>query len=218
MTEHSEAPERFDVIAGAVCLDFANTVGGRRGGEAREHVPTYAALVEWGREVGVLAPDDAARLEQQAVRRRDEAGAVLARAVALREAIYALFAARLEGRESAAQDLASLNAELGRALHHMVVASTPDGFTWQWTRDEEALDPMLWRVARSAADLLLSPTLGSVRQCADETCGWLFLDTTRNRSRRWCDMRGCGNRAKVRRHRARQRMDQDGPETATTAT
>ncbi len=50
---------------------------------------------------------------------------------------------------------------------------------------------MLHAIARSAAELLISPELGRVRQCADtiDGCGWLFLDTTRNRSRRWYDMR-----------------------------
>jgi predicted RNA-binding Zn ribbon-like protein len=132
--------------------------------------------------------------------------------VALREAIYEIFTALLTGAEPAADDLAILNAELAHALAHMALAYTPDGFAWQWrgaTRAVDAMDGILWRVARSAADLLLSPTALAMRQCASESCGWLFIDTTRNRSRRWCDMRGCGNRAKVRRHRARQRI-QDG--------
>lgn len=199
---------QFEVIAGAACLDFANTVGGRRGGHTEEYLGTYGDLVRWGSQAGVLSAEETSRLMREAREHPDEAGRVLARAVALREAIYGIFTALVEGAEPTASDLGVLNAELAHALRHMALAHTADGFAWQWTGDERAQDAMLWRVARSAADLLLAPTAGSVRQCASETCSWLFVDTTRNRSRRWCDMRGCGNRAKVHRHRARRRADQ----------
>ena len=79
------------------------------------------------------------------------------------------------------------------------------GYTWVWDEGGRALDSMLWPVARSAADLLTSGELQAVRQCAGRACGWLFLDTSRNRTRRWCDMSVCGNRAKARRHHERLR-------------
>jgi predicted RNA-binding Zn ribbon-like protein len=60
-------------------------------------------------------------------------------------------------------------------------------------------------VARSAAELLISPERACVRECASETCTWLFVDTTKNHSRRWCDMNSCGNRYKVRKFRAKPR-------------
>jgi predicted RNA-binding Zn ribbon-like protein len=68
---------------------------------------------------------------------------------------------------------------------------------------------MLWPVARSAADLLTSQEQSRVRECAASDCGWLFLDLSRNRSRRWCDMETCGNRTKARRHYARSKQEQD---------
>jgi len=212
MTERDAALDGFDPIAGAVCLDFANTVGGLRGHEAHDYLATYADLVRWGRREGVLTAEEADRLAREAATRPEEAGATLARAVALREAVYRLFAAIPRRADPAPEDLAALNAELGPALGHAFIARTPGGFAWRWATGGRALDPMLWRVARSAADLLLSPALGAVRQCASDTCGWLFIDATKNRSRRWCDMRGCGNRAKARRHRARQRTAPERPE------
>ena len=67
---------------------------------------------------------------------------------------------------------------------------------------------MLWPVVQSAVDLMTSPELDRVGQCADDRgCGWLFVDTTKNRSRRWCDMRDCGNRAKARRHYAKKKSE-----------
>ena len=75
---------------------------------------------------------------------------------------------------------------------------------WTWT-DEDVLDRMLWPVVRSSAELLVEGDLTRVRQCHGEQCGWLFVDMTKNRSRRWCDMGDCGNLAKVRRFRSRHR-------------
>ena len=73
-----------------------------------------------------------------------------------------------------------------------------------WT--PEAVSAMqLDTMDRSAAELLTSPDLPLVRECAGYDCGWLFMDTTKNRSRRWCDMATCGNRAKGRRHYERRR-------------
>jgi predicted RNA-binding Zn ribbon-like protein len=63
---------------------------------------------------------------------------------------------------------------------------------------------MLWPIASSAADLLTSERLKKVRLCEAKTCTWLFLDESRNHSRRWCDMKVCGNREKARRHYQRE--------------
>ena len=65
-------------------------------------------------------------------------------------------------------------------------------------------DAILWPVAVAAADLLTTRDHPLLRECASDECSWLYLDTTRNHSRRWCDMKGCGNKAKVRRYRQRQ--------------
>ena len=85
-------------------------------------------------------------------------------------------------------DLELLNQELLPALSHARIVEADHGFTWDWADDRQTLDRMLWPVARSAAELLSSAQLNRARQCADDRCGWLFLDMSRNRSRRWCSM------------------------------
>jgi predicted RNA-binding Zn ribbon-like protein len=69
---------------------------------------------------------------------------------------------------------------------------------------------MLWPIVDAAADLLVRGEPERIKTCGSATCGWLFLDLSRNRSRRWCDMKDCGNRAKARRHYARRK---ETPET-----
>ena len=107
---------------------------------------------------------------------------------------------------TAAADLDALNATLARALPHLRIVPEADAYAWNWAGEEDALDSMLWPVARSAGDLLTSDELKRVGECQGDGCGWLFLDMSRNRSRRWCDMGDCGNRAKARRHYHRQKV------------
>ena len=193
-------------------LDFANTLEGRLTSHPREPFRSYGDLLSWGRRTGMVAPDAAPRLTLEATRRTAAAAAILDRAVALREAIYRIFSAVTAKRTPEAADLDLLNIVLSEALAALQVAPTADGFVWAWDSQRPELGHVLWPVAQSAADLLTSVDLHAVRECAAPDCGWLFLDTSRNHSRRWCDMKACGNRAKARRHYERNR--QAGEDTA----
>jgi predicted RNA-binding Zn ribbon-like protein len=191
-----------------LCLDFANTVSWRGNDQRHDWLDSYSNLVGWGQLVGVLTDDEAGSLLQEAARRPQEAAQVLERAVALREALYGLFSVVAAGLPPGVTDLDILNAALSRALAHSQLVSTMDGFEWAWVSATGDLERMLWPVAQSAADLLAEGDLKRVGECQGEGCGWLFIDSSRNRSRRWCDMQMCGNRAKAQRHyrRKSQRM------------
>jgi predicted RNA-binding Zn ribbon-like protein len=125
----------------------------------------------------------------------------------LRESLYRLFKSAIEGLEPRASDLAVLNEELSKARSREHLARVGDSFAWEWSDSRDELDRLLWPVARSAAELLTSSDLSRLRECGGENCGWIFTDTSRNRSRQWCYMQGCGNLAKVRRFRSRQRVE-----------
>ena len=190
---------RFELSGGRLCLDFANTLDDRLTDHAKELLNRYTDLVSWSHQVGMVTERAAQRLMHQATRRPGDAAAVVERAIPLREALYRLFSAIVGKRQPPEADLALLNAALGEALARSRIVPTAQGFRWGWT-DDEALDRLLWPVVRSAASLLTSEELAAVRECAAANCGWLFLDISRNRSRRWCNMAVCGNRAKARRH------------------
>ena len=202
-------------VGGRLCLDFVNTVkgrleteGGRRAGNrdqvVGERLVSYEALLRWGALAGALTERDARKMAQEASVRTAQANAVLARSVACRDAIYRIFKATIEQRKPVAEDLAALNSELRVARGHEWLVASPR-FAWQWETDSLSLDRMLWPVVRSTADLLTAADLTRVRQCPGEECGWLFLDISRSGRRQWCDMADCGNLAKVRRFRERQR-------------
>jgi predicted RNA-binding Zn ribbon-like protein len=191
---------KFDLSGGELSLDFANTMDNRLAPEKlADNLKTYAHLLAFALQSGILSAGDEARLLRSASSSPAEAARVLRQAIELREAIYrvgAAFAARHQPHHA---DLVLLNQQVQTALQHRRLESAKEGLLWRWTDDDELAAP-LWRIAKSAADLLSSHEAHSIRECAEETCGWLFVDRSRNRARRWCDMKTCGNRAKARRH------------------
>jgi predicted RNA-binding Zn ribbon-like protein len=206
-TEHTLTAGNVRLLGGVLCLDFANTANWHKSDQPVELLVEYADLVGWAGHTNIVNDDEAATLLRQAAYRPAEAEAVRQRAVALREAIYRIFVAIADTERPEVDDLELLNQELLPALSHARIVEADHGFTWDWADDRQTLDRMLWPVARSAAELLSSAQLNRARQCADDRCGWLFLDMSRNRSRRWCSMDECGNRNKARNYYRRQRND-----------
>lgn len=195
----SDGPQ---LVGGRPCLDFINTEGAARNGPP-ERITSYDDLLSWTVHAGVLEEEEARPLAtMRSAKVRDE---VLERAIRFREAIYRIFAATLAREPAAEADRAILDAELGIAFSHRRLV--PSDGSWRWEFEGTAVDSMLWGLAADAADLLVSEELDRVKQCSGDTCSWLFLDRSRNRSRRWCDMADCGNRSKARRHYARQKAE-----------
>lgn len=195
----------FELSGGNLGLDFANTVDKRPTSQPVELLRSFADLVSWARQAGALLGPEAARLTREASRHPREVLSVLDKARALREALFHAFAAAAAGRHVPKAALETLNPAMAQAFARLrLLPGDGRGARWAWA-DDRALDRMLWPVLRAAASLLTGDELPRVRECAADDCGWLFLDRSKNRSRRWCDMTVCGNRDKVRRHRARQR-------------
>jgi predicted RNA-binding Zn ribbon-like protein len=194
----------FEISGGSLCLDFTNTVDWRPSPRRRELLNSYEDLISWSEQAGALGGKEARRLRRRAAAQKGRAASVLRRARHLREAIFGVFVAAASDARPPAEALALINEALPGALGRLRLSGGAEGVGWTWT-DEPALDRMLWPVLRSAADLLTSGDLDRVRVCAADKCDWLFLDKSRNRSRRWCDMTVCGNRDKVRRHYERSR-------------
>jgi predicted RNA-binding Zn ribbon-like protein len=205
--EDRPATPSFDLSGGAPCLDLANTWADR-GRPETETLHGYPDLVAFALQAGLLSASEAARLAGLAARQPRAAEAVFARGRELREDLYRIFSAVAARRAPAAVDLERLNAALPAALSHLRLERRGAGFAWAWAAPaapgKAPLEAPLWPILRSAADLLTSDARRQVRECAGAACTWLFLDRSRNRSRRWCSMDTCGNRAKARRHYRRK--------------
>ena len=201
----------FDLDGGNLCLDFANTRSA-----SGEHLRSYADLVAFAQQSALLTPSDVDWLHAQAEREPLVAQNVLSRARHLREALRDIFSAIADQREPAAVDLRMLNGDLALSLPNARVEQTADGFAWTWSG--RTLESVLWPISRSAADLLISDLeRRKVRQCGSGDCDWLFLDTSKNRSRQWCSMQSCGNREKARRHYERVKRARSAAPSASAA-
>ena len=205
MVENVIQTQIFDLTGGLLCLDFANTVDDRTEFHPQELLNSYNDLVSWSEQAHVLTEQEAQRLLEKAARRPSEASRVLKRAVAIREAIFRIFKAVAEDASPEDEDLVSLSAAVADAQNHAQIVLKANGFIWNWAGNAGDLDRMLWPVVRSAADFLTSDELDTVRVCASDSCNWLFLDTSKNHSRRWCNMKSCGNREKARRFYSRKK-------------
>ncbi len=189
-----------------ICLEFTRTVGWAARDRPDDELVSYPALVGWAAEQGILDPSVSRRLRRRAAEDEGAAARVLAAGIELRRLLYRIFSAVGTGTPPAEADVQALNALLPEANRRLRLVRTGRGFSWDWRDDPEpALDRVLWPIVRSAAQLLTADELSRVRLCDADDCGWLFVDASRNRSRRWCDMSDCGNRAKARRYRQRQR-------------
>src|SRR5881396_2760452 len=188
-TLRSEPDYTFDFCGGQLAIDFTNTVGSR-GGAPEEHLRTFGDLVAWAEARGILPRAGAARLRREAAGRPAAARAALGRALELREALYRVIEAAAATRRPAPADLAIVNAQVRETFSRMRLSGRRSRLelTTEDAGTGSMADPMLTPVVRAAVELLTSEDIARVRTCADESCAWLFLDTTRSRTRRWCDM------------------------------
>ena len=192
----------FHLTGGQLCLDFANTISWRFSGRATDRLPDYGELLSWTRQARVLPREECRRLAVLASQRPHDAATVLERARDLREALYRSFRAIIDHGRPLPDDIAAINRALAHSMAqwHLEGARAPFKLVWG---SRDTLDPMLGPVLKSAAELLASDELNDLRTCGNPKCGWLFVDRSRNRMRRWCDMKVCGNRGKAQRYHER---------------
>lgn len=198
--------KRFDFDGGTVALDFVNTVGNMRGPDEEEWLLDFGDLVYWAEQAHLLDKRAAAKLGD--VPRAEQA---FAEAIRLREALHDVVLASIEGRRAPAESLEALNRWICDALAQRRLH--PKGRAFEARFDDDGAPLAFLRpVALDAADLLERELAEErVRRCGEAEvgrCGWVFLDETKNASRRFCSMTSCGNRAKQRRFQERRRKAQ----------
>jgi predicted RNA-binding Zn ribbon-like protein len=191
--------DNLKLLGGWLCLDFVNTIEwwGKNG--PVEYLKTYNDLIAWERHAGVLTYQEASLLAQKAFESQSEADRVLNRGIKLRENIYRIFCAIIAGDKVPAEALVLFNKNLATTMQSAQILQGQGQFRWDVSGDKSRLDWLLNPIIYSASDLLVSEALKKVKICCNPFCGWLFLDSSRNQSRRWCDIKACGNRAKATR-------------------
>lgn len=213
MALHGRPAGEMNLVGGQLFLDFVNTVGSRRNSPTQgpavcdDKLRDYLDVVAWGRHTKLLSNAEAELLLRESGRLPKEASAVYRRALRLREAIYQVCQSVLSSAQPETGQLEVINLELLIARQAERFVRRKARFGFEWNAPSSALDRVLWFVTQSAVQWLTTGDLSRLRECGGEDCGWVFEDTSRNRSRQWCDMSDCGNRAKIRRFRIRHQRD-----------
>ncbi len=203
-------------LGGSRCLDFINTAEFRGSSQAIEFLHSYAHVLAWGWRSGTLNAARAQQLLEHAAQQPQTAAAAFQRSIALRETLFRIFAAVAaglpSGQEAAVPAVVpgavqnafdAFSAALSVALEHRRLVLAEGQFMWGWQAAEDDFDSPLWEVLLDAAHLLTGDQRARIGQCPN--CGWLFVDTTRNHSRRWCSMEVCGSQMKSRRQYQRRK-------------
>lgn len=193
-------------IGGHLALDLANTISWRDTPAAIDHLARFEDAIAWCQEGGILAPQAARRViaacrAEPALRDR-----ILADLHRLRDIVHVIGGAIAEGATPPEAPRAALVTMLRSSLAGAVLEpGSPEPLRLGFAEAEPraaVIGPLAW----AALDLFRQDPAGRLKQCPPDDCCWLFIDTTKNRSRRWCDMASCGNRAKVHRHRQAARQ------------
>jgi predicted RNA-binding Zn ribbon-like protein len=208
MSDIWEPIEHYDPVGGNLALDLANTANRASPTGPKEKLNAYEDVVVWGERTGMLDAARAGALRAEAAARPEAAEAVLARTWELREAIYRIFSTVGSGTEPSEADVTVLDSYLKEGAAQRRLARGREGWVWKWEAGAEPLAQLLWPTAWAAAALLTEGDLGRVKECGNDDCSWLFVDMSKNHSRRWCDMKDCGNRAKARRHYHRKKKQE----------
>lgn len=195
----------FEYVGGDLSIDFVNTISGRGGENPTEYFFSYERLVEWASGAQIIDDAQASHLIAEARERPKAAEEALIKTHTLRESLYRIFFKSLRSLQVEQDDLTFLNQELHQGLGYQKLHAASSGYHWTWDLPGSELDSILWPVASSAAELLVSGYLGLLKVCDGDDCGWLFVDRSKNHSRRWCTMKDCGNVEKVRKYRGKQK-------------
>lgn len=172
-----------EIVANALCLELVNTVNSWP--EPRYDVlATASSTAAWAELAGVPVTNPPSAAER-------------ARAASLREILRSVFAPLAHGDGPDPEALAALAQVHRTALGRARLTAAPSCYRYSWPSPGH-FDDALGQAAQSAVDLLATAPLDRIGECP--SCGWLFLDTSRNGRRRWCNMATCGARAKARAH------------------
>jgi predicted RNA-binding Zn ribbon-like protein len=198
-------PEPFKLYAGHPAIELVNTLDMRHSAHPMELIPGYGDLLRFTAQLGLLTSDQAHSLAQTVS--ESDSRRVLSSTIALREALASVLYGRLEGAKAPDSQLKVLEAHFHDAGLRRRLREEDGFYVWSWSGVEHDPALPLWKLAQEAADLLLSSDVTRISACGDPTCRWLFLDTSKNHTRRWCDMKTCGNRMKARRYQARAQQN-----------
>ena len=209
--------KKFEFLGEALCLDFLNTLHDAGAEDPGEELSSNVDLAAWAAQAGILSASEASRLQARALRNYvqlnlmgQKRASLRDNARALREALRQIFQRAVRAGKVAPSDVETLNRLLERFPAAGRIERSNGDWTLSWESQASGAEKIFYAIVKSAAELVATARWRTVRECASDTCTWMFLDTSKNHSRRWCEMARCGNRDKVYRFRALSRRVRPG--------
>jgi predicted RNA-binding Zn ribbon-like protein len=190
----ASSTQDFQFIGGNLALDFVNTVGNRLG-TPRDYFVSQAEFTRWARRAGLIGKKETIAFQGSAWRRILE----------IREELYQLFKPLAENKSLSSIAIERLNTRLAEVASKRQLLVTKREFTLIWRTEADDPDRILGPILYAAVDLLMAGSFRRIGECADQNCGWLFLDRSQRGKRKWCSMTDCGNRNKVHRYYQRKK-------------
>lgn len=193
--------EKLVMLREQLCLDFVNTLGNHLNKNMyRDYLTSYSTFVQWSQKVEIINADQANFFLEKSNKKSLEARDIFKRVIELREALFRILFAVISKKTPDQEDINLLNREIESVLPFSELQYTDNTFVLNRLMEPNQLDWMLSIIVNDMIELLTSDKLDRLKICCDDHCGWIFLDMSKNRSRRWCSMKECGNRAKARQH------------------
>jgi len=202
--------KKWKFIGGALAIDFVNTIGSR----IEKNIDNYFIrddqfyhcndIVDWAEAIRLISSTTSRKIKAWILANPEYAKMKFEHAKAFRETLYRILRQSMKNMKMIATDMELLNKACAAARKNQRIIYRSGNFSWEFDVQEYNPDMIMHHVAIAAAELLTSEKLLQLKQCKGEDCGWLFIDTSKNRKRVWCDMKDCGNLAKVRRFRGKQ--------------
>jgi predicted RNA-binding Zn ribbon-like protein len=204
-THFERRPGGLSLVAGKLALDFTNTESGRQSAKHLDHLQTAADLLAWAVHAKIIGKKDASLFHHKFKGQSKPAHRLIRRGKSLRETIYQINSSIITGQQPNDKLMRSLTAIHAEMLASATLTAHEDNYAWTWDSKTGPTATILGPITLSALNLLVDDDFSRIKQCRGNHCGWLFFDSTKNKSRQWCDMSVCGNRAKVSALRARAR-------------
>lgn len=197
----------MEFLGHALCLDFINTIEYRVAPKfepVNDFFQDLSSILEWGKRSGILTNVKETMLKDPAFKTPKLSESIRLDIISFRELLHGIFAAIACGNKPQSSDLERFSAVLAKYAKARLLVYSKGRVKWEWL-EELGVEAIQIKIAYSAEQLLLSADPTRIRQCPAADCGWLFLDTSKNGKRHWCDMDDCGNRAKAKRHYVRSK-------------
>ena len=197
MRKYVRTVETMEMDGGWLCLDYINTIRHRFETPQQDYLEEYGQIVTWFLRKQLITSHEATLLRKHL--RTLPAIAAHQFCIEARETMYQLFLAVIHQKKPEVPVQEHFN-ELVKEMCQVRTITIEAHQTVQegWAKEPERLQYPLYPVIKSAYELLVSDLLRRVKEC--QACGWLFLDKSKNGSRRWCNMQTCGSSAKSKRY------------------